>query len=187
MPNIGKKFKESTWKPKFLVVFPCMLTIIIPRLISVGILTSYMKGYIFVILFLNVGINCLCNCKFLWRDAAEAIRGCLTNIFAPTIVIEEGSTFFIKSAMVSQMMYSLSLIIFMLTTIFGGFESTSMLMPCGKTQPSMFHCFGDGGVYENYTTIRCPLQGKKLFLLLNIFIELFFPILRSGLFRFEFE
>ena len=124
MPIIGKEFKESTWKPKFLIVFPCMLAIIIPRLISVGILTSYMKGYIFVILFLNVGINCLCNCKFLWRDAAEAIRGCLTNIFAPTIVIEEGSTFFIKSALVSQLMYGLSLTIFTLTTTFGGFEST---------------------------------------------------------------
>ena len=163
MPTVGKKFKESTWKPKFLIVFPCMLTVIIPRLISVGILTSYMKGYIFVILFLNVGINCLCNCKFLWRDTAEAIRGCLTNIFAPTIVIEEGSTFFIKSGLVSQLIHGVSLTIFMLSTIFGGFESTSMLMSCGKTQPSIFHCFGDGGVYKNYTTIRCPLRGKNFF------------------------
>ena len=116
MPTIGKKFKESTWKPKFLIVFPCMLAVVIPRLISVGILTSYMKGYIFIILFLNVGVNCLCNCKFLWRDAAEAIRGCLTNIFAPILVIEENSTFFIKSALVSQFMHGASLTTFMIST-----------------------------------------------------------------------
>ena len=152
MPTKGKKFKEGTWKPKFLIVLPCMLSIVVPRLLSISLLTSYIKGWIFLVVFLMLVIGCLCCYKFIKRDPAKAILGTLTNLFAPTIIIEDGSAFFLKSAMLSNLMHSTCLVIL----VMGGFDSSSILNPCDKTQPSIFHCFNDKG---NFTTMRCPIAG----------------------------
>ena len=159
MPTKGKTFKEGTWKPKFLIVLPCMLSIVIPRLFSISLLTSYIKGWIFLVIFLMVFIGCLCCYKFIWRDPAKAILGTLTNLFAPAIIIEDGSAFFLKSAMLSNLIHSTCLVIFTISMVMGGFNSSSMLFPCDKTQPSVFHCFADTGIQGNFTTKRCPIAG----------------------------
>ena len=159
MPTKGKEFKEGTWKPKFLIVLPCMLSIVIPRLFSISLLTSYIKGWIFVVIFIIVSIGCLCCYKFIWRDRAKAILGILTNIFAPTIVIEDCSAFFLKSAMLSNLMHSTCLVIFTISMVSRRFDSSPMLFPCDKTQPSIFHCFADMGNQGNFTTMRCPIAG----------------------------
>ena len=159
MPTKGKKFKEGAWKPKFLIVLPCMLSIVIPRLFSISLLTSYIKGWIFLVVFLMLVIGCLCCYKFIRRDPAKAILGTLTNLFAPTIIIEDGSAFFLKSAMLSNLMHSTCLVIFTISMVMGGFNSGPMLIPCDKTQPSIFHCFADMGNQGNFTTMRCPIAG----------------------------
>ena len=159
MPTKGKEFKEGTWKPKFLIVLPCMLSIVIPRLFSISLLTSYIRGWIFLVIFIMVAVVCLCCYKFIWRDPAKAILGTLTNIFAPTIVIEDCSAFFLKSAMFSNLMHSACLIIFTIAMVLGGFDSSSMLIPCDKTQPSIFHCFNDMGIEVNFTAKRCHIAG----------------------------
>ena len=158
LPTKGKQFKEGTWKPKFLIVLPCMLSIVIPRLLSISLLISYIKGWIFLVVFLMLVIGCLCCYKFIWRDPAQAILGTLTNLFAPTIIIEDGSAFFLKSAMLSNMMHSTCLVIFTISMVMGGFDSSPMLTPCGKTQPSMFHC--SAGIPGNFTMKSCPIAGQ---------------------------
>ena len=159
LPTKGKQFKEGTWKPKFLIVLPCMLSIVIPRLLSISLLTSYIKGWIFLVVFLMLVIGCLCCYKFIWRDPAKAILGTLTNLFAPTIIIEDGSAFFLKSAMLSNLMHSICLVIFAISMVSRRFDSSPMLFPCDKTQPSIFHCFADMGNQGNFTTMRCPIAG----------------------------
>ena len=159
LPTKGKQFKEVTWKPRFLIVLPCMLSIVIPRLFSISLLTSYIKGWIFLVVFLMLVIGCLCCYKFIRRDPAKAILGTLTNLFAPTIIIEDGSAFFLKSAMLSNLIHSTCLVIFTISMVMGGFNSSSMLFPCDKTQPSIFHCFADMGNQGNFTTMRCPIAG----------------------------
>ena len=159
LPTKGKQFKEGTWKPKFLIVLPCMLSIVIPRLLSISFLASFIHGWIFLVIFLMVVIGCLCCYKFIWRDPAKAILGTLTNLFAPTIVIEDGSAFFLKSAMLSNLMHSTCLVIFTISMVSRRFDSSPMLFPCDKTQPSIFHCFADMGSQGNFTTMRCPIAG----------------------------
>ena len=160
MPTKGKLFKEGTWKPKFLIVLPCMLSIVIPRLFSISLLTSYIKGWIFLVIFLMLVIGCLCCYKFIRRDAAKAILGTLTNLFAPTIIIEDGSAFFLKSAMLSNMMHSTCLVIFTISMVGNALDSSQLLTPCGKNQPSIFHCYNDTIIPGNFTSMkRCPVAG----------------------------
>ena len=136
-----------------------MMAIIIPRLITISILISYLKEWIFFVLFFMVATNCLCNYRFLLRDPAKAFLGCLTNIFAPAIVVEEGSTFLFKSTLYSNLMHGASLITFTYIMACQGFESSSMLLPCGKSQPSIFHCFNNDITFNEFTVKRCPVKG----------------------------
>ena len=160
MPTKGKQFKEGTWKPKFLIVLPCMLSIVIPRLLSISLLTSYIKERIFLVIFLMLVIGCLCCYKFIRRDPAKAILGTLTNLFAPTIIIEDGSAFFLKSAMLSNMMHSTCLVIFTISMVGNALDSSQLLTPCGKTLPSIFHCYNDTIIPGNFISMkRCPVAG----------------------------
>ena len=159
LPTKGKQFKEVTWKPRFLIVLPCMLSIVIPRLLSISFVTSFIHGWIFLVVLLMTGIGCLCCYKFIRRDPAKAILGTLTNLFAPTIIIEDGSAFFLKSAMVSNMMHSACLVIFTISMVMNGFDSSPHLIPCGypNSRPSIFHCYNDTSIQGNSISMkRCP-------------------------------
>ena len=161
MPTKGKDVKEASWKTKLFFVLPSMIMIATPRILSLSILTSYLKEWIFLTIFLMVAINCLANCRFVWRDPAKAIFACLINIFCPVIIVEEGSTFFLKSALIGNLMHASSLILLAVTVVSGVLNP----YPCNNSQPSILHCFTYGNPY-NYTVMRCPLTGNIFFLLL---------------------
>ena len=56
---IGKEFKEASWKPKYLIFVPLMLTIVIPRLLCLSLMISYLKEWTFLVGFLIVAFTCL--------------------------------------------------------------------------------------------------------------------------------
>ena len=158
MPTKGKDVKEASWKTKLFFVLPSMIMIATPRILSLSILTSYLKEWIFLTIFLMVAINCLINSRFVWRDQAKAIFGCLVNVFCPVIIVEEGSAFFLKSALIGNLMHASSLILLAVTVVSGVLNP----YPCNNSQPSILHCFTYGNPY-NYTVMRCPLTGNVFF------------------------
>ena len=138
-----------------------MMAVVIPRLISISFIISYLKQWIFLVVFLMVIISCLANFRFLKRDPGKTFLGCLTNVFAPVIVIDEGSTFFLKSAIISNILHGGSLFVLALLVTSGALDSTCLLLPHGNTQPSIFHCFRRDDFIQNSTIItRCPILGK---------------------------
>ena len=155
MPTKGKDVKEASWKTKLFFVLPSMIMIATPRILSLSILTSYLKEWILLPIFLMVAINCLANCRFVGRDPVKAIFGCLVNVFCPVIIIEEGSTFYLKSALIGNLMHALSLILLVVSVVSGALNP----YPCNKTQPSIFHCFTYGNPNNTYAVMRCPLKG----------------------------
>ena len=145
-----------------------MMVIVIPRLISISFIISYLKQWTFVIILSMVIFSCLANFRFLKRDPGKTFLGCLTNIFAPAIVIDEGSTFFLKSAIISNIMHCGSLIILALFVTSGALDSTCLLLPHGKTQPAIFHCFRNDDYIQNSNNImRCPILGEMIIFLIS--------------------
>ena len=162
MSTKGKEIKEASWKTKLFFALPCMLFVVTPRLITLSILATYLKGWVFMVVVVMITVNYLSNQRFLWRDQEDPKKvtlGCFANIFAPVVVVEDCSAFFLKSSLISTLLYIASLIFLVIMVLFGGLDSTPMLTPCNTTQPSIFHCFNDGGIHENYTVLRCPLKG----------------------------
>jgi hypothetical protein len=69
-----------------------MLLVVTPRLITLSILATYLKAWIFMVVVLMVGINCLLNWRFLSRDQKnpkKVVLGCFSNVFAPVVVVED--------------------------------------------------------------------------------------------------
>ena len=155
MPTKGKEVKEASWKTKLFFALPSMIMVATPRIVSLSILTSYVKEWVFLAIFLMFAINCLANCRFVGRDPVKAIFGCLVNVFCPVIIIEEGSTFYLKSALIGNLMHASSLILLAVSVVSGALNP----YPCNKTQPSIFHCFTYGNPNNTYAVMRCPLKG----------------------------
>ena len=162
MSTKGKEIKEASWKTKLFFALPCMLFVVTPRLITLSILATYLKGWVFMVVVVMITVNYLSNQRFLWRDQEDPKKvtlGCFANIFAPVVVVEDCSAFFLKSSLISTLLYITSLIILVIVVLCGGLDSSPMLTPCNSTQPSIFHCFNDGGTHETYSVLRCPLKG----------------------------
>ena len=155
MPTKGKEVKEASWKTKLFFVLPSMVMIATSRIVSLSILTSYLKEWIFLGVFLIVSINCLANYRFVWRDPGKAVFGCLVNIFCPVIVVEDGSAFFLKSALMGTLMHAVSLIVLAMSVVLRGLNP----MPCQKSQPSSLHCYNYICSNNTYTVMRCPMTG----------------------------
>ena len=155
MPTKGKEVKEGGWKTKLFFVLPCMVLIATPRIICLSILASYLKGWIILVVFLMVLINGRINSHFVIRDPGQAMLGCLANVFCPVVVVEEGSTFFLKSALVGNLTHAISLIL--LTTLLA--TGQILPQPCGESQPSIFQCYNHNGTKDGYQVMRCPLKG----------------------------
>lgn len=172
MSTKGREIKEGSWKTKLFFALPSMLFVVTPRLIALGILATYLKEWIFLVVVLMVAFNFLLNWRFLARDQKDpkkVVLGCISNVFAPVVVVEDCSAFFLKSSLISTLLYITSLIILSIVVLCGGLDSTPMLTPCNTTQPSIFHCFDDIWKHENYTVLRCPLTPKGQFDYLFLF------------------
>ena len=155
LPTKGKEVKEASWKTKLFFALPFMMMITTPRIISLSILASYLKGWIFLAIFLMVSINCVANYQFVRRDPAKAVFGCIVNIFSPIIAIEDGSKFFLISGLVSNLVHAVTLIVLAAVTMSGGLNP----FPCQSSQPSVFQCFNHEAINNTFTLMRCPLKG----------------------------
>ena len=110
MPSRGKEYKESTWKVKWLLVFPKMTLIIVSRIFTLGLLMSYAQEFIFIFILLHICFGLIVNAKYLKRDPKHVILGTMTNIFAPCIVVDEGSNFYARSNIASIFAYIFGLL-----------------------------------------------------------------------------
>ena len=97
MATKDNPIRDASWKVKWILVFPAMFMVVVPRILSIGLTISYAKGYILFVMmaFLLLSI-CISFCH-VKRDPPEALLGILTNLFAPAIVIQEGSGYFKRS------------------------------------------------------------------------------------------
>ena len=158
LPTKQKKIKEASWKTKFLIVLPTMIVIFLPRILTISLVVSYIKEYIFLILTILMITNLIANTHFLKRDPGQVILGLFTNLFAPNIVIEEGSAFYQRSSILPNVIYSLVQIALLLMVVFG----VIIPIPCKKTESTIFHCFL-GDMNDNSTFMkRCPLNSDNV-------------------------
>ena len=152
MATKDKSIKESSWKATWLLIFPAMFMVVVPRIMTISLIIAYTKGFflIFIAVFLVLSIGI--NFHHLKRDPPEVMVGMLTNLFAPAIVVQEGSGFYKRSGIGSSLLHVLGILSLFLMVI----GNTIDTCPDSNTnrQAPILHCFR-GKFSPDFSIQRC--------------------------------
>ena len=153
MKTKRKEIKEASWKETFILVLPVMAFIVIPRILSSSLIAAYSKQYFLLFICFMIFANILCNIPHFQRDPGQVFLGILTNVFAPCIVLEEGSGFYKRSGVISSILHILSGIFLVSLVV------TQVIVPCPdfdrNIYPPILHCY-PGNFSEKFGSMaRC--------------------------------
>ena len=152
-----KPVKETSWKVTWLLAFPAMFMVVVPRILSLSLIIAYAKGYFLVFIVAFIILNICINFHHFQRDPPEVMLGILTNLFASCIVVQEGSGFYKRSAIASSLLHALGLLC-LFSLVLG-----NAINPCPETDSNrhspVLHCFQlsfplDSGIH------RCQWRSK---------------------------
>ena len=147
MKTKDNEFKEASWKQTWILVFPAMFFVVVPRILCISLLIAYTKEYLFIFLIIFILLSMAINYEHLRRDPGHVILGILTNVFAPCIVIQEGSSFFKRSGYTSSLLHCLGLVCLFLAVVGGGVNlcpDTSI-----NRHAPILHCFENDFLNQN--------------------------------------
>ena len=154
MKTKNRNFKEASWKEVWLLVYPMMFFVVVPRILSICLIIAYTKELTLIFLIVFVLLGMIINCDHIQRDPGHVMLGILTNIFAPCIVIQEGSSFFKRSGIASSLLHSVGLLGLFLLVILGGINLCPDI--ASSRHAPILHCFM--GSTTNQTLQRCQLD-----------------------------
>jgi hypothetical protein len=139
MKTKDNEFREASWKQTWILVFPVMFFVVMPRILSASLIMAYSKELVYVFLIIYVIISMIVNSDHLRRDPGHVTLGILTNLFAPCIVIQEGSSYFETSGVTSSILHSLGLLS-LFFMIIGGIINVCPDTASNRYAP-ILHCF----------------------------------------------
>ena len=139
MATKDKPVKEANWKATWLLIFPAMFMVVVPRILSLGLIMAYTKGYFLMFIFGFFILSVAINFHHLQRDPPEVMVGILTNLFASCTVVQEGSGFYKRSGVVSSVLHALGLLCLFLMVV-GNVFNTCPDTSINRYAP-ILHCF----------------------------------------------
>ena len=161
MKTKRKDIRQASWKEKYLFVFPAMVTIVYPRIVSLSLIAIYAKQYFFVFTTLMVVTNILVNHKEFTRNPGEVFLGAMTNIFSPCIVNEEGSGFYKRSGKTSSVLHIIAQITLFCLVFF------QTIKPCPNSDSHIFspmmHCFQGNISRSSHHLATCKVEDLSVF------------------------
>ena len=151
MKTKNNDMKEASWRQTFLMVIPAMFAVVVPRILSLSMITAYCKEFAMFFIAAYILFNVLCNIRHFKRDPSKVLMGAMTNVFAPCIVIDEGSGFFKRSAVTSSILHILGQIFLVILVIL------HVMVPCPdiRSYSPILHCYQAKDL--NSTGMRCPV------------------------------
>ena len=146
MPTKQNQVKFSSWKDN-LIVMPMTILITIPKMMSLALVSSYLKRWIFLLigLYFLVMLTILFQWGYLKKEGPKnTIIGILTNIFTSCVVSNDHSKFFLRTSILSTFMHAISQV-FLFCLVFGIKQLT--------TPPvTILHCSVEGSIKN---VMRC--------------------------------
>ena len=138
------QIKDSTWRETFLLVIPAMFVLVVPRILSMSLIVAYTKPFAIFFILALIFFNIVMNIPHLKKHPVQVLLGTMTNVFAPCIVIDEGSPFYKWSGTIASSIHALSLIVLNCLVIGGAFIPCPDLLK--KSYPPVLHCYP--GIYR---------------------------------------
>ena len=149
-PTIHCPFKTKTWQETWLMAFPAMVLIMLPRMISWSIMIAYVKQYTAIVILVFVILSVLFSINYLKKDLHNVLIGTLTNLFSPCIVYDEGSSFYLKSSIIAICNHIVAQTLLFILVM------TQILDPGTSKSPPILHCFKLTSGDSRFMISRCP-------------------------------
>ena len=116
-----------------------MFVLVVPRILSMSLIVAYTKPFAILFILALIFFNIVMNISHLKKDPVQVLLGTMTNVFAPCIVIDEGSPFYKWSATIASSIHAISLIVLNCLVIGGAFIPCPNLLR--KSYPPVLHCY----------------------------------------------
>ena len=138
-----------------------MFVLVVPRILSMSLIVAYTKAFAIFFILALIFFNIVMNIPHLKKNPVQVLLGTMTNVFAPCIVIDEGSRFYKWAGTIASSIHALSLIVLNCLVIGGA------IIPCPdllkKSYPPVLHCYP--GIYRFYSCtyfLFCAQLGQFL-------------------------
>ena len=96
--------KARTWKDR-LLVFPLMLTLTLPRMFILGMTLSLLNEYGCIAIGCLVLFSLIVSVPYFKYDPQKALLGAISSLFAPCIVFDEHTKYFLITSLASTSSY----------------------------------------------------------------------------------
>ena len=159
MPLASGDIPYQHWKD-FIFIFPSMLTIILPRLVSLVFVASMFKHWFLLAILLFGSCNFLIHWKSVKKNPEDALLGLYTSWFSSCVIKTKRKNFLVTSAMLPIIVLFVLIntawicVSFQIQPISGFFEDTKPVYLC--LPHSNYPYYND--VFKNLTTVvRCQI------------------------------
>ena len=159
-PTIDERIKrEVSPKHAYFMIFPVMLILSSPRLLTLGLVLAYAKVLSLPFIALFILIACALSFKYLLKNPLQTICGVLSNMFAPCIIIENGCSSLPISSLHAILLYCVAQI----SLLLGIIQKIPGIMPDDYNDPPITHCSIMGNTSTSFQMARCSNESDGKF------------------------
>jgi hypothetical protein len=152
MPSKYFEIPHQDWK-NLLYIFPAMFFSICPRLLCLSLFIAYARAWTLIAIVLAFLVELALLRKYLKNDQGNSLMGMFTSWFAPCIVKDHYSKFFLKTSLFTTATYIVAIsFLFALVEI-------KLIVPAIQSFPPITHCFKVIEWIPTANQIRCYYNG----------------------------
>jgi hypothetical protein len=152
MPSKYFEIPHQDWK-NLLYIFPAMFFSICPRLLCLSLFIAYARAWTLIAIVLAFLVELALLRKYLKNDQGNSLMGMFTSWFAPCIVKDHYSKFFLKTSLFTTATYIVAIsFLFALVEI-------ELIVPAIQSFPPITHCFKVIEWIPTANQIRCYYNG----------------------------
>jgi hypothetical protein len=152
MPSKYFEIPHQDWK-NLLYIFPAMFFNICPRLLCLSLFIAYARVWTLIAIVLAFLAQLAMLRRYLKDDQGNSLMGMFTSWFAPCIVKDHYSKFFLKTSLSTTATYILAI------SLLFAFVEMEFIVPAIQSFPPITHCFKVTEWIPTANQTRCNYNG----------------------------
>jgi hypothetical protein len=134
MPSRYSEIPHQDWK-NLLYIFPAMFISICPRLLCLSLFIAYARAWTLIAIVLAFLAELALLRKYLKDDQGNSLMGMFTSWFAPCIVKDHYSKFYLKTSLSTMATYIVAI------SLLFALVEMELIVPAIQSFPPITHCF----------------------------------------------
>jgi hypothetical protein len=178
MPSKYFEIPHQDWK-NLLYIFPAMFFSICPRLLCLSLFIAYARAWTLIAIVLAFLVELALLRKYLKNDQGNSLMGMFTSWFAPCIVKDHYSKFFLRTSLFTTATYIVAI------SLLFALVKMELIVPAIQSFPPIIHCFKVTEWIPTTNQTRCSYNGTIMQDCLSTLVTVnefrgFVPVCQAG-------